>query len=200
MDSNTRKALTAVVAILGDLLGEHTEPKPEAPKARVSSGGNVVYTQAKDNTTGKCYGCQKDGMVQNRYCRSCIKGATKKAVKAHEERLTVDLTAFDRPAKASNKGRRDANCAADKCGKFTAKGETLCSTHKAALPKVAQKAAEEGLFVTLEDGKRGFRVPADLATTLKKAGFLDAEIIAAAKAKGVGHKVRKSEFDTSTLV
>lgn len=168
----------------------------QVPQVRISTGGNVVMTQAKRETPGPCYGCGKPGMETNAFCAKCRKGAEKAAkgealptpgVTPAPTQPVIDLSAFDTPAKASNKGRRDAkaHCQADKCGLFVKAGQTLCSQHQG-------QTIPANLVTTLEDPDGGFyAVPAAFVEACKANGLRKkALIVKAAKATQQGYAVQ----------
>lgn len=198
-DKATLYALLAgnVTPTVGTITPTATVVTPTNP-VRLSTDGNVIVTQGAGNTTGLCYGCGKTGMVSNQYCRGCVaKGVIEAKNAALPTQVAVDLNAHD-TAKPSNKGRKNANCSAAKCGKFVAKGEAVCREHLVVTVPVfrptieahlaAQEAAKVGKFVTLEaaDGS-GYRIPADNDSILSLRGsFPDAQVIEIAKIQGVG--------------
>lgn len=148
-------------------------PATEA-KAKTAPVAPVVV--AGTHPAGHCQGCGKAGMISNPLCKACRSGkAPAKTTKAVAAQVTAAA-----PAK---RGRdASAQCVTDRCSLFVKTGSAHCTKHA---------GGEE--FLTLEDGKRGYRVPAALGLPLRKAGLTDEQIVAAAKAKGVGHKVPKAK-------
>jgi len=199
---HTTSTVAASLRDLADVLDLLTPATAPSQRTRTTVAPVTKSAQkAPEGSTGVvvCIGCAKP-MVSNRVCRACAKkgvtadGTPPAAQKAPEGRTTVKVAAKVAP-EASAKGRRDAkaHCGANGCGIFVAKGEALCTKHtlESCRVMVAPKVTK-GSFITLEDGKRGYRVPADLVLALRKANLDDALIIAAAKSKGVGHKVPKA--------
>lgn len=197
MSKHTTSTVAVALRDLADVLDLMTPAT--APSQRVSTRTTAKTTtkaaqKAPEGTTGvTCVGCAKP-MISNVVCRACAKkgvtadGTPPAAQKAPEARTTRKVAAVVAP-EASAKGRRDAkaHCSTVGCGLFVKAGATVCTKHTT---KAVAKA--QGSFLTLEDGKRGYRVPADMAVALRKAGVDDATIIAAAKAKGLGHKAPKA--------
>lgn len=63
LSDETRRKVEDLVAARKSALEPATTPS--------TSVAPVV--QAQDNTTGRCFGCGKSGMIANRYCRQCMK-------------------------------------------------------------------------------------------------------------------------------
>lgn len=181
---------------------------PATPKVRVQKapeGGYVVQVAAQKAPEAPkagvtCVGCGKP-MVHNPVCKGCAKkGVTVQTSTGTSQRISrveaAPKVAAKVTTKASAKGRTAADhCEAVGCSLFTKAGEALCAKHtlEACQVRKAPKKAPEGEFITLDDGKRGYRVPAALVLSLRAAGLDDDLIIAAAQKKEVGYKVGRAK-------
>lgn len=199
--SNPTRTLSTRVAdleagqqeILSILRSMTSTPAPKQVKVKKSPAGGYEVQVAPVSTppaaqgvpTGACDTCGKTGLLTNTRCAKCRRAA-EKAPEAPKKAKAAAKVAPEAPAKAT--GRRDAkaHCTAPGCGLFVKAGATVCTKHAST-----SSVRPEGKFLTLEDGKRGYRVPADMVLALRKADLTDEQIIAAAKAKGLGQKVRK---------
>ena len=167
-------------------------PSVKAPKAASTPPA------AQGDTS--CVGCGKALLRVNALCRKCAKAGTVEVPTATGTSTRLNTAEGVKAAKkvkvaavvapeASAKGRREAkaHCSTVGCGLFVKAGATVCTKH--TTKKIAKA---QGAFLTLEDGKRGYRVPADMVLALRDADLTDAEIISAAKSKGLGQKVAKA--------
>lgn len=197
------KHTTATVAValrdLADVLDAMT-PVTAARATRTAKvqkapeGGYVVEVTAQKAPEGPkaCLGCAKP-MVHNPVCKACAKKGVTVQEGAHTTSQRISRTEASpkvaaKVAKvAPAKGRTAADhCEAVGCSIFTKAGEALCAKHTLEATKVEE-------FITLDDGKRGYRVPAALVLSLRAAGLDDDLIIAAAQKKEVGYKVGRAK-------
>ena len=167
-------------------------------KARTTGKAAVAKAAARKaakegNPTGACQGegCTKTGLIHNTHCRACRKAAGEPSTAASPKAAPKVAAVVKVSSPAVGRRSPKAHCRTVGCGLFVKAGAKNCGRHLTA-PVVRAEVSPEGKFLTLDDGKRGYRVPADMALNLRKAGLDDATIIKAAKAQGVGSKVTKA--------
>lgn len=171
-------------------------PKVSTKVSKAPEGGytvEVTAQKAPEAGAKACLGCGKP-MVHNPVCKGCAKkGVTVQTSTGTSQRISrtevaPKVAASIAPEAKANMGRRapEAHCEANRCGLFVKAGEALCAKHALEATKVEQ-------FITLDDGKRGYRVPVALVLSLRTAGLDDDLIIAAAQKKGVGYKVGRAK-------
>ena len=196
----TKHTLTTVASSLRDLADvldamtpvEATRTARTTHVQKAPEGGfvAVIGGQAAPEGEKACVSCAKPMLRVGVTCKTCLRAAKKGAQKAPE---AAPKAAAKVVTTAPAKGRTAADhCKATGCSIFTKKGVPFCAKH-ALDATVVITPKVDGTFITLEDGKRGYRVPADLVLALRKAGLEDDLILAAAQAKGVGHKVSRAK-------
>lgn len=195
-DTTARDA--RIAALLRKAANELDPSTTRVTKAAPKAAKTTSTPPAAQGDTS-CVGCGKALLRVNALCKKCAKAGTTEvktstgtsrrlntpeAVKAAKVAAKV---APEAPAKALGRREAKAHCSTVGCGLFVKAGATVCTKHT-----TKKVAAAVGAFVTLEDGKRGYRVPADMVVALRKQGVEDSLILSAAKAKGLGQKVSKA--------